>query len=129
VAFCDTTPNSGPVGDDPQPVHLNEDEDIRIEYHPRSGHATKFLKLNDYRQSVPDADVVADPEPWFPFHTREDFEFAEITLEAGMTRKQSNALIKLFHRCIKGEGKFTISSHGDMANKFKAAANRLTKVS
>jgi hypothetical protein len=102
VAYCDPTLNSGPAGDDSQPAQLNEDGNIQIEYHPR--------------------------EPQFPFHTREDLKFAEITLEAGMTRKQSNVLIQFFHRCIRGEGKFTISNHGDTTNKFKAAANWLTKV-
>jgi hypothetical protein len=45
-----------------------------------------------------------------------------------MTKGQADALIKLFHKCIKGEGMFTILSHTDMADKFKAAGGRLTKV-
>ena len=62
-----------------------------------------------------------------PVH--DNFEFAEIALETGMTRGQVAALIKLFHKCInKGEGSFTISKHKDMADKFKIASNRLTKV-
>ncbi|KAF9780021.1 hypothetical protein BJ322DRAFT_1165130 [Thelephora terrestris] len=99
-----------------------------MEYHPNSGRQTDTFKLNEYRQSATVANTTVDPEPWAPFRTREDFEFAEIALEAGMTRGQVNALTKLFHKCIsKGEGSFTISNHKDMADTFKKAANRLTK--
>ena len=105
------------------------DNDIRIEYHPNSGRQADVFKLDEYHQSATAANTTVDPEPWAPFQTREDFEFAEIALETGMTRGQVNALIKLFHKCInKGEGSFTISSHKDMADKFKVASNRLTKV-
>ena len=105
------------------------DNDIRVEYHPNSGRQADVFKLNEYRQSVTATNTTVDPEPWAPFQTREDFEFAEIALETGMTRGQVDALIKLFHKCIKkGEGSFTISKHKDMADKFKIAANRLTKV-
>ena len=73
--------------------------------------------------------MVTESEPWVPFRTREDFEFAEIVLEAGMTRAQIGALIKLFRRCIKkGDNGFTISNHKDLADTFDIAANQLAKV-
>lgn len=106
------------------PTQNYRDGDIRVEYHPHCGHETKIFEPNDYRQPVQDTDMPTDPEPWAPFRTREDFEFAEIALKTGMTRGQIDAMIKLFHRCIeKGEGNFTISNHKDMMDTFKIAAN------
>ena len=122
-------PDTDSAGDGYHPTESHEENDIRVEYYPNSGRETDIFKIDDYLRSVPDVDAVVEPEPWAPFRTREDFEFAEIVLEAGMTRSQINALIKLFHRCIKkGDGGFTISNHKDLANTFDIAANRLAKV-
>lgn len=116
------------TGNTPHSTHSYMDNDIRVEYHPNSGRQADVFKFNDYCQPTTAVNTPADPEPWAPFRTREDFEFAEIALETGMSMGQVDALIKLFHKCIKGEGSFTISSHKDMADTFKIAANRLTKV-
>ena len=104
------------------------DGNIRVEYHPNSGHEPDLFNADGYRQLVPDVDATLEPEPWAPFRTREDFEFAEIALETGMTKGQLEALIKLFHKCIAKEGSFTISNHKDMKNTFDIASNRLAKV-
>ena len=114
---------------DPHPAQSYQGGDIRVEYHPHSGCRTKIFKPDEYRQSVRDTDATVEREPWVPFRTREDFEFSEIALETMMTRKQTDAMIKLFHKCIEmGEGSFTISNHKDMEDTLKVAANRLTKV-
>ena len=114
--------------DDPTQTH--QDSEIRVEYHPNSGRHADIFEPDQYCKSVPDSDcnAMSEPEPWAPFKTREDFEFAEMVLEAGMTRGQVKALIKLFHKCIKKEGSFTISKYKDMENTFKVASNRLAKV-
>ena len=104
-----------------------QNDDIQIEYHPNSGRHTDTSKVNEYRQPLK-VDATFEPEPWAPFQTREDFEFAELALEAGMTRGQVNAMIKLFHKCIKGDGNFTILNHKDMADTFEKASNRFAKV-
>src|ERR1700753_3724302 len=94
----DTALNTEPAGNDPHSAWNNQDGDIQVEYHPSSGQDTKVLKLDEYRQSALGTGAPVDSEPWLPFRTREDFEFAEIALETGMTRKQTDAIIKLFHR-------------------------------
>ena len=128
--YAGTTPDIDHTGNTSHSTHSYMDDDIRVEYHPNSGRQADVFKLNEYHQSATAANTAADPEPWSPFQTREDFEFAEIALETGMTRGQVDALIKLFHKCInKGEGSFTISNHKAMADTFKIASNRLTKVS
>ena len=129
-ATTDDGPDLAAVDDGhhcPAPAH--QDGDIKVEYHPTSGRGTNIFKADEYRQSVPDAGATSEPEPWAPFRTREDFEFAEIALKTGMTRGQVNAMIKLFHRCIEGgEGSFTLLNHKDMADTLELASNRLAKV-
>lgn len=121
--------DSDSMGNSFYPAQGHHDGDIQVEYHPNSGHGTKIFQPDEYYKPVQNADTAVEPEPWAPFRTREDFEFAEIALETGMTRKQMDAMIKLFHKCIEiGEGGFTISGHKDMEDTLKVAANRLTKV-
>ena len=126
--YSDNGPDLGSTGSDSHPTPTHKDGDIRVEYHPNSGRCTDTFKPDEYRQSVPDCNATSEPEPWAPFRTREDFEFAEMVLEAGMTRGQVKALIKLFHKCLKKEGSFTISKYKEMEETFKVASNRLAKV-
>ena len=126
--YGNNSPDLGSTGSDSHPTPTHKDGDIRVEYHPNNGRCTDTFKPDEYRQSVPDCNATSEPEPWAPFRTREDFEFAEMVLEAGMTRGQVKALIKLFHKCLKKEGSFTISKYKEMEETFKVASNRLAKV-
>ena len=128
IGYSDDSPNLDPTNDTHHPVRAYQDNDIRVEYHPNSGRNTDHFKVDKYRRSIPNTRTTLEPEPWAPFRTREDFEFAEIALETGMTRGQVNALIKLFHKCIKREGSFTLANHKDMVDTLKVASNRLAKV-
>jgi len=128
MAHDSKTSDPDPMSDGHHSAQIYQDGDIQVEYHPNSGCSTNIFGVNEYRQLIPDGNSTLEPEPWAPFRTREDFEFSEIALETGMTKGQVNAIIKLFHKCIKGEGTFTISSHKDMADTFKLASNRLAKV-
>ena len=104
--------------------------DIRIEYHHSSGREHETLTFEEFiRPRVVPIDTPVDHKPWEPFRTREDFEFAELARDTGMTKAQTNALIGLFHRCIKnGTGSFTLSNYNEMHKTLKVAAERLPKV-
>jgi len=128
MAYGGNSPNPNPADDDHQPAQIYQDDDIRVEYHPNSGCGTNISKVDEYRRSVPGCDATLEPEPWAPFRTREDFEFTELVLEAGMKKGQVKALIKLFNKCIKGEGSFTIPKYKVMADTLELASNRLAKV-
>ena len=119
------------VGDTDSGLHstqIYDNDDVRVEYHPSSGRRAEVFKSNKYPPLAPEGSTIVEPEPWAPFRTREDFEFAEAVLDAGMNKKQMAALIKLFHKCIKGDGSFTISSPKDLLDMLNVAGNRLTKV-
>ena len=55
--------------------------DIVIEYHPHSERDTRILSPEEFKASLSDNSEPAKPpddEPRQPFHSREDFEFAEL---------------------------------------------------
>lgn len=109
-------------------IHFKDD--IRREYHPNSGREPEICRFEDYRSSAPSSTSPIEPEPWLPFKTREDFEFAEIALATAMSKEQVNATIGLLHRCIgKGKGSFTLSNFNEMRETLKVASNRLPRVS
>lgn len=74
--------------------------DIKVEYHPRSGRQPQFFSFDEYKSNFQDLDSVdipVDPEPWKPFRSRLDFELAELILDTHMNKNQTNELISLIH--------------------------------
>ena len=105
------------------------DGDIQIEYHPSSGHNPKIFPFGESTQAALHSTPPADPEPWAPFKTREDFEFTTFVQDAGMLKAQVNKLIDLLHRCVEGgKDSFTLSSHGEMHDTLALASEQLPKV-
>ena len=106
-----------------------QDGDIMIEYHPSSGCEPEIFKFEEFTQRAPACTPSVDPEPWAPFKTRADFEFAAVAQDTGMSKAQVNTLIGLFHRCIEsGKDSFTLSSYNEMCNTLTAASEQLSKV-
>jgi hypothetical protein len=64
-----------------------------------------------------------------PFQTRAEFEFAEVTLKAGLSKTQADTLISLMKRCISGEETFKIDSHAHLCEIWNAGAVLHTAVS
>jgi hypothetical protein len=67
--------------------------------------------------------------PWEPFHTQLDFEIAEITLEAAMTKDQTNCLLKLVHHFASGSDMFTLQDHDEVCSLWDLAFQCYTRVS
>lgn len=102
-------------------------DDIRIEYHPKSGRETEAFAFEDFVRGAPDSALPVGPDPWLPFRTREDFEFTELVLEAKMSKAEVNSLISLFNRCKGENSRFTLSSYDDMHQILATASERLPK--
>ncbi|KAG1874972.1 hypothetical protein F4604DRAFT_2009023 [Suillus subluteus] len=77
-----------------------QQDDIRTEYHPRSGIPTKTNRLGDFRchTNTAHSQVPQNTTPWEPFGSRIDFDFAELILKANLTKLQTNELISLIRR-------------------------------
>jgi len=115
-------------GIEPQPVGLTTDN-IRTEYHPNSGRGIKVETFEDYREhSLKDTSIPEITDPWRPFQSRTDFEFAQLALEAALTKKHVDKLIQLVERCIKGQDSFNLTNHQDVYKTWDSAATMLTPV-
>ena len=69
------------------------------------------------------------PDPWYPFWSRLDFEFAELALEAALSKEQTTRLLTLAQRIHARTEKFTLQSYHDLQNTWKAAEHCTTPVS
>jgi len=105
------------------------EDDIKTEYHPHSGHAMHVDHFNEY--GFPSAEAPKPKpldEPWHPFHSCIDFEFAEIALKSHLNRKTVNKLIAILHACSSGDAPFTLNSHDEMWEILQGASNKLTAI-
>ena len=103
--------------------------EFKTEYHPCSSWPPQFhtydeFGINGGGEPVP----LSDDQPWRPFKSRGDFEFAEIALEAGLNEHHINALLKLFSSVSDGSTQVTMKSQSDLHQAWDTAAQRLTPV-
>ncbi|KAG1838317.1 hypothetical protein F4604DRAFT_1997182 [Suillus subluteus] len=113
---------------EPEPARTFSRDDIKMEHHPSSGIESEVFAFNDFkrRPAVP-LEAPSNTEPWRPFHSRLEFEVAELALEAGLNNKQTDRLIKICHRCAVGKENFTFKNHKDIHVKWEAASFHITK--
>ena len=120
--------NAGELSDTPGDESPKGD-DIRVEYHPGSGRKPEIFSFEDFVRVAPDNTHPVGPDPWIPFRTREDFEFTELVLDAGMSKANINAMIDFVHKCAGNEkGRFTLSNCDEMYKILEVASERLPKV-
>jgi len=67
-------------------------------------------------------------QPWRPFRSQEDFEFAELTHAAALNKHQIDTLIKLIKRCERNPGSFTFEGAKDVEQSWEDASKLLTPV-
>ena len=90
-------------------------DDIKIEYHPSSSRETVVYPFEHFREVRPTSDFAATAEePWLPFETRGDFEFAVLVHEAHMSHELTSRLLKLIHGIRAGETELTFDSPNDI---------------
>jgi len=104
---------------------------IVIEYHPHSKKGTRVLSVEEFRASLSDeSEPTAPPdnEPWRPFQSREDFEFAELVHNAALNRSQIERFMKLIQRCQDAPGAFTFHNYNELKGSLDSASKLLTPV-
>lgn len=105
--------------------------DIIIKYHPRSKRAPRVLSSEEYQTSlVNESDPISPPddEPWLPFHSREDFEFAELVHDTALNRPQIERFLRLFQRCQESPGSLSFRKYDDLKEALENASKILTPV-
>ncbi|KAF9231017.1 hypothetical protein BU15DRAFT_68692 [Melanogaster broomeanus] len=127
-ASSDTTMASipGPVPEDPVPASADAPLDsFKTEYHPKSGRATITESFSAFSRSYSTPQPI-DDEPWQPFLTSGDFEFAELAHKAALTKDQTNKLLAFIQRVRNGEAALTFKSHSDVSKAWDRAAAQMT---
>ena len=99
-------------------------DDIKVEYHPRSGRGTRFFHFEDYERERAPQQTSYDGfnKPYAPFNSLEDFKFAEIALEAGLKKAQIETLLNIIKGAREGSSAFTLRSWDDMSLAWDKAA-------
>ncbi|THH05669.1 hypothetical protein EW146_g9838 [Bondarzewia mesenterica] len=110
-------------------VQFPQLDDIKTEYHPSSGKATRTQSFDTY--GLPDPDVIQLPharvrEPWRPFRTRLDFDVANFALRNALNKDETNALISLLKRGQGASESMTLKSHAEMYEILDGASHILT---
>jgi len=106
-------------------------DDIRIEYHPKSGRVSTTVPFGEFKREEADRNrAPADDTPWRLFGSRVNFEFAELTHQSLMNQGQIDALIKLIRRCIDlgidSPEAFTLDGAKELSNIWTLAAETIT---
>lgn len=104
---------------------------IRTEYHPHSKRPPKVVKFDDYREYHPQRRRLTPrnpTKPWTPFRTRSEFEFAEIALDAALNKRQVDALLQVFRRCLEGEDTLDLKDHSELQSMWDLASVLHTRV-
>jgi len=105
--------------------------DVVIEYHPHSKRGTRIVSMEEFKASfIDNSDPTSPPddEPWRPFRSREDFEFAELVHDASLNRPQIEKFIKLIRRCQDAPGSLTFQKYSDLKDSLESASKILTPV-
>jgi hypothetical protein len=104
-------------------------DSIKTEYHPRSGRLNRIENFEDYKERTTTNMPSPPTNPWRPFQSKLDFKFAELALEACLTKKQVEKFISIVNRCSTGEEHLNIGSHKQLCEAWDQASSLLTPVS
>ncbi|KAG9125056.1 hypothetical protein FRC07_009146 [Ceratobasidium sp. 392] len=102
-----------------------EDGTIRIVHTPRPNRLYEpetFLAPQPAKSPPP---PVFEDDPWLPFRTRQDFEFAKVALDAGLSKNNTNKLLRLFHE--SQDCKITMKKYEDLQEYQKRAAKLMAQ--
>ncbi|EKM55198.1 uncharacterized protein PHACADRAFT_195226 [Phanerochaete carnosa HHB-10118-sp] len=139
-AAAGTSHNEEPVCQQPQPSGPENASDVpqlndfKVEYHPSSGIPARTYQFDKYQQERPTAPPPAKlleflAVPWHPFRCRDNFEFAEVVLEAGMSQPQISHLLAVVKRIQSGSSEFSFTSHKDITTAWQRASQHHARFS
>ncbi|KZT70542.1 hypothetical protein DAEQUDRAFT_667378, partial [Daedalea quercina L-15889] len=101
--------------------------DIKTIFHPRNGKAPTVQSWEEYISATEKSKLPEPSEqPWKPFRTRVDFEFAEIMVKALLPEEHVESLIKLIKTVASGNDEFTIKNNAELHKLKEAASVKLT---
>ncbi|KAG6370447.1 hypothetical protein JVT61DRAFT_12066 [Boletus reticuloceps] len=109
----------------PQGSDIEVPADFKTEHHPRSGCPPLFQSTEDFGSLDAHA-VQPDEQPWRPFQTEVDLEFADLVTQAGLNASHVNALLSIISRVANKSAKVTFKNENELRLACDRAAQELT---
>ncbi|EIW80471.1 hypothetical protein CONPUDRAFT_90680 [Coniophora puteana RWD-64-598 SS2] len=104
--------------------------DFKTEYHPDSKRSTKIEAWDKFRNaSHPPPALKNDAlDPWEPFKSKGDCEFASIAIDAKLTQANVERLLALIGKVAKGNADVTFKNDAELRKTCDQAALELTPI-
>ncbi|KAI9572239.1 hypothetical protein HD554DRAFT_2320517 [Boletus coccyginus] len=99
--------------------------DFKTEYHPQSSHPPLFQSTEDFGCLATSA-VQPDEQPWRPFKTEADLEFADVVIQAGLNASHVNALLGIILSVANKRASVTFKNEKELHLACDQAAQELT---
>lgn len=117
--------SSQPPSATPQQPPAPEEGTYKLVFVKQASKSPIFSRSPDVRAVDPvlKAEPLPD-QPWHPFPSRTDFEFAEFALDADLTAEQVDALLALIRRITSNPADLTFNSHKDVRKAWDNAASK-----
>lgn len=104
---------------------------VRISYtnnlkrKPEYLHPDEYLSRHEKKARKPRTFA---EDPWHPFKTRSDFDFAELVFNAHLSREQISSLLGVVQRCIEGADSLTFGNYSDVHASWSEARHLVEPV-
>ncbi|KAG1849251.1 hypothetical protein F4604DRAFT_1593550 [Suillus subluteus] len=111
----------------PPAISAQRPLEFRTEYHPSADREPLHQAFDEFGINAhPEEQLPINEEPWRPFVSRGDFEFAEIALDAALNKSQINGLLALIGRISRGETQMTLKNDADLCKAWEHATEQVT---
>ncbi|KAI0092164.1 hypothetical protein BDY19DRAFT_928654 [Irpex rosettiformis] len=113
----------GPLSDKSRSREAQRD-DIKLEYHHSAHKPADIYAFEDFKRSESEARSNPIGEPWAPFDSRTEFEFAELAHEARLSKRQIKRLLKLIDKISSRKDRFSFKTSDDVDRAWTKAKQR-----
>jgi len=105
----------------------NTPDTFKIEFHPSTGRPAVTDRFSAFTRTT-STPQLRDEEPWHPFLSETDFEFAEVVHQAALSKEQTETLLKIIWKVSSSNAKFSFKMYTDVCAAWTNAASLLTPV-
>ncbi|KAI5992667.1 hypothetical protein EDD15DRAFT_2388187 [Pisolithus albus] len=115
-------PTDADNGTDGVDIDANNIDDILVEHHPSTARPSEKIPFVEFAQGHRPRAYKLDlsTDPWYPFRSCLDFEFAELALEATLSKEQINHFLKLIKSACCRRDSFTLNEYTDLRSTWRA---------
>ncbi|TFK58364.1 hypothetical protein BDN72DRAFT_751716, partial [Pluteus cervinus] len=103
---------------------------IRTTYHPKSHKSASTTPFDQYNSEKPPPPAGSTPQfkerPCEPFGSDEEFSLAELSLQAGLSNRQMDRLLKITRALMRNRPKMKMRNHTDLRRLWDQASENLT---